>query len=187
LSHLYSLHKNVTRFFIVINVVNFAFKHQLHLIQMHFMTLLIWCLTEKNLSFSKKIDIRLKKKMCLVSARVSPGPCASTFFFLQFFSDAPSDPSTPSSEYTWYHRLQNVLASINHHILYIESRIKCGIIYSIHIPFFSYQRIKFTTISLLFSPSGISLSKKTAWPHQFWRNSLTRNTFINFFALASLI
>jgi hypothetical protein len=33
----------------------------------------------------------------------------------------PCDPSTPSSKYTQYHRLQNVLASINHHILYIES------------------------------------------------------------------
>jgi hypothetical protein len=50
--------------------------------------------------------------------------------------------------------------------------------------FFSYLRIKFTTISLLFSPSGVSLSKKKpAWPHQFWRNSLTRNTFIYFFGL----
>jgi hypothetical protein len=111
--------------------------------------------------------------MCLVSACVSLGPCAfflfifSLFFFNWFFSDAPCDPSTPSSEYTRYHRLQ-----------------KSGIIYSIHIPFFSYLRIKFTTISLLFSPSGISLSKKkTAWPHQFWRNSLTRNTFIIIFGL----
>jgi hypothetical protein len=109
------------------------------------------------------------------------------FFFNLFFSDAPCDPSMPSSEYTQCNRLQNVLASINHHILYIASWIKSGIIYSIHIPFFSCLRIKFTTISLLFSPSGISPSKKkpkkNAWPHQFWRNSLTRNTFINFVCL----
>jgi hypothetical protein len=112
----------------------------------------------------------------LVSARQSRPVRINIFFFFNlFFFDAPCDPSTPSSKYTRYHRLQNVLASINHHILYIESWIKSGIIYFIHIPFFSYLRIKFTTISLLFSPSGISLpgvSKKkkkihfggTVWP-----------------------
>jgi hypothetical protein len=117
-------------------------------------------------------SLGLKKHVSLVSTRVSPGPCASTFFFFNFFSDAPCDPSTPSSEYTQYHRLQNVLASNQ------SSHFISGIKYSIHIPFFSFLRIKFTTISLLFSPSGISLSKKKpAWPHQFWRNSLTRNIF----------
>jgi hypothetical protein len=99
---------------------------------------------------------------CLWSSHASVPARAHQHFFLfnLLFSDAPCDPSTPSSEYTRYHRLQNVLVSIIHHILYIESWIKSEIIYSIHIPFFSYLRIKYTTISLLFAPSGISLSKK---------------------------
>jgi hypothetical protein len=156
------------------------------------------CLTLSFMVTTKPQVVLLGLKnniMCLWSARVSvPARAHQHFFsFNLFFSNAPCDPSMPSSEYTWYHGLQNVLASINYHILCIESWIKSGI-YSIHIPFFSYLRIKFTTISLLFSPSGISLSKKKTktkktktkknkpWPHQFWRNSLTRNTFF-FFAL----
>jgi hypothetical protein len=111
----------------------------------------IWLIRLQTRSRPKKSIVRLKK-MCLWSARASvPARVHQHFFsFNLFFSDAPCDPSMPSSEYTRYHRLQNVLASNNHHILYIESWKKSGIIYSIHIPFFLYLRIKFTTISLLF-------------------------------------
>jgi hypothetical protein len=69
-----------------------------------------------------------KTKMCLWSVHVSPGPCASTFFPLQFIIFWRTLWSV-NAKYTRYHHLQNVLASINHHILNIESWKKSGIIF----------------------------------------------------------
>jgi hypothetical protein len=60
------------------------------------------------------MKFRPKKKKRVSGQRAHqsrPVRIKNCFLFNLFFSDAPCDPSTPSSEYTWYHRLQNVLAS----------------------------------------------------------------------------